>query len=111
VLKWLREAGCPWGEETNAAAAKGGHFEVLKWLMENGCIDEESPTLCETLVEAGNIEHLKWARSKGCEWSQESHHHAIKSGSIEMLEYVNAENEHLWDYKEEMCRTAAIFGK
>jgi len=37
VLKWARENGCPWDEETCAYAAKGGHLEVLKWARENGC--------------------------------------------------------------------------
>ena len=37
VLKWLRENGCPWDEETCAYAARGGHLEVLKWARENGC--------------------------------------------------------------------------
>jgi hypothetical protein len=37
VLKWARENGCPWDEETCSAAAEGGHLEVLKWARENGC--------------------------------------------------------------------------
>jgi hypothetical protein len=37
VLKWARENGCPWNEDTCAYAAKGGHLEVLKWARANGC--------------------------------------------------------------------------
>ena len=37
MLKWARENGCPWDEDTCANAAKGGHLEVLKWARENDC--------------------------------------------------------------------------
>ena len=37
TLKWARENGCPWNEDTCLFAAKGGHLEVLQWARENGC--------------------------------------------------------------------------
>jgi len=37
VLKWARESGCPWYEETCVHAAAHGHLEVLKWARENDC--------------------------------------------------------------------------
>ena len=37
ILKWARENGCPWNEDTYSSAAKNGHLEVLKWLRENRC--------------------------------------------------------------------------
>jgi hypothetical protein len=37
VLKWARENGCPWDENTCAWAAERDHLEVLKWAHENGC--------------------------------------------------------------------------
>jgi hypothetical protein len=37
VLKWARENGCPWDEQTCSSAATGGHLEVLKWARANGC--------------------------------------------------------------------------
>jgi hypothetical protein len=30
VLQWARAKGCPWGAETCAYAAEGGHLEVLQ---------------------------------------------------------------------------------
>ena len=36
-LTCLRANGCPWDEETCAAAARGGHLEVLQWARQNGC--------------------------------------------------------------------------
>jgi len=36
-LKWARENGCPWNENTCSLAAINRHLEVLKWARENGC--------------------------------------------------------------------------
>jgi len=38
VLKWLRDNGCPWGAKTCTCAAVEGHLEVLKWAREQGCL-------------------------------------------------------------------------
>jgi hypothetical protein len=43
----LRANGCPWNEETCSFAAVGGHHDVLKWAIKNGCPnsdDSESET-------------------------------------------------------------------
>jgi hypothetical protein len=36
-LKWLRENGCPWNENTCINAAQIGNFKILKWARDNGC--------------------------------------------------------------------------
>ena len=54
VLKWARENGCPWDENTCAYAALGGHLEVMKWARENGCPwDEET---CACAARGGHLE-------------------------------------------------------
>jgi hypothetical protein len=45
MLKWARENGCPWDEQTCYSAASGGHIEVLRWARENGCPWTESARL------------------------------------------------------------------
>ena len=37
MLKWARENGCEWDEETCEAAGYRKHWDVLQWLTENGC--------------------------------------------------------------------------
>jgi len=37
VLKWARENGCPWDENTCLFAAEQGHLSVLKWAVSAGC--------------------------------------------------------------------------
>ena len=59
-----REKGFSWNEKTCAAAAAGGHFEVLKWARHNECPWGGDKT---TFVGFnGNFEILKWARDNGC---------------------------------------------
>ena len=36
MLKWARENGCPWDQDT-CASRRGGHLEVLKWARANDC--------------------------------------------------------------------------
>jgi hypothetical protein len=54
VLKWARENGCPWDEDTCAGAAECGHLEVLKWARTNGC-----PWDGRTCVHAAEGGHLE----------------------------------------------------
>src|SRR5208282_5264807 len=37
LAEWARANGCPWGSETCASAARGGHLAVLQWARANGC--------------------------------------------------------------------------
>ena len=81
VLKWLRENGCPWDEETCRYAAYGGHFEVLKWARANDCPWNEYT--CAYAAKGGHLEVLKWAREKGCPWNEETREVAASKGYVE----------------------------
>ena len=54
MLQYLRANGCPWNAHTCAAAAEGGHLEVLQWLRANGCPWDEC-----TCAEAAGRGHLE----------------------------------------------------
>ena len=70
VLKWLREEGCPWEEETCSEAAKGGHLNVLKYAHENGCPWNEET--CMYAAEEGHLHVLKYAVKHRCSWDKAS---------------------------------------
>ena len=53
MLQWARANGCPWNNQTCAAAAVGGHLEVLQWVYKNGCPRNRSA--CMTI--ATHYEH------------------------------------------------------
>ena len=46
-LRWAREQGCPWSEETSLCAAQKGQLEVITWLDENDCPCEWEAILAE----------------------------------------------------------------
>uniref|UniRef100_A0A7S0T4X1 Uncharacterized protein n=1 Tax=Mantoniella antarctica TaxID=81844 RepID=A0A7S0T4X1_9CHLO len=67
-LQWARENGFPWVESICAAAAAGGHLNVLQWARENDCPWNEST--CAAAAQKGHLEVLMWAREHGCPWDE-----------------------------------------
>lgn len=63
ALKWAREVGFPWKENTCSEAAKHGHLSILKWARENGCPWDLS-TACSAL-DNGHVDLFKWAFLNG----------------------------------------------
>jgi hypothetical protein len=37
VSQWAKANGCLWNSDTCERGAEGGHLEVVKWAIENGC--------------------------------------------------------------------------
>ena len=64
MLQWARERGCPWDATTCAAAAKGGHLEILKWARKHNCPWNESTT--SYAIVYGHVGLLTWAQEHGC---------------------------------------------
>jgi len=105
IIKWLRENGCPWDEETCEYAAEKGHLEVLKWLRANGC--PWNTYTCEYAADNGHLEILQWARANGCPWNEETCAYAAENGHLEILQWARA-NGCPWD--EYTCSYAAKNG-
>jgi hypothetical protein len=59
VLKWARDNGCPWDEETCSSAAMAGELEVLKWARDNGCLLVVEDCLYYA-EEADHVEVMNW---------------------------------------------------
>ena len=82
MLKYLHENGCPWDEETCAAAADNGHLDVLKYLHENGC-----PWDGRTWQNAAESTR-EWLKDNGCptdfeEWSHSSDEYSFEYSDSE----------------------------
>ena len=105
TLKWLRENGCPWDEWTCAFAAEGGHLETLQWARENGCPWNEAT--CAWAAWGGHLEVLKWAHENGCPWNEETCAWAAWGGHFEVLKWAH-ENGCPWN--EATCANAAERG-
>lgn len=92
-LKYARQNGCSWNEDTCKCAAENGDLDVLKWLRENGC--PWNSLTCRSAAENGHLEVLKWACLNGCEWDVHICNHAANNGHLEILKWIS-ENNYPW---------------
>ncbi|CAN0008308.1 unnamed protein product [Phaeothamnion confervicola] len=67
VLKWARTRGCPFDARVPAAAARGGHFETLRWLRTDAIVPWDRETAVAA-ARGGHIRTLEWALENGCAW-------------------------------------------
>ena len=71
VLKWLKENGCPFGDACTPAAT-GGHLEILKWLKNEGGCNFNGRT-CASAAKGG-----PWGSSSCAMAAQEGHFEVLK---------------------------------
>lgn len=102
LLERMRELGCPWNDtggphpraENIAAAAAGGHINVLEWLVvENGCPwapNDGAINHCAAAARNGHLDALQWLRRHGCPWGQGTCHAARSMGHTEVLNWALA---------------------
>jgi hypothetical protein len=86
VLKWAHENECPWDTQTCANAAEGRHFDVLKWCHENGCPWDAQT--CAYVAKHGNLEVLKWCHENGCPWDEHTCDNASENNREHVLRYA-----------------------
>ena len=69
-LEWLKEHGCPWGEETFEFAAQHGNIENIEWLYDNDCPWNITIEICRSDMYNNAFtvaEHvLEWMKDHGC---------------------------------------------
>jgi len=64
----LKENDCVWDVRACSAAVAEGHFEVLKWMRENGIPLDD---VCSVAAEGGHLEILKWLKTEtGCQFDE-----------------------------------------
>ena len=89
LATWALGQGCPrrtaevGSSSICTAAARGGHLETLKWLRSNGC--EWKEETCSSAALEGHLEVLKWARANGCEWNEATCSSAALGGHFDIL--------------------------
>ena len=105
LLKWLREHGFPWhANEICYAASCNDQFDTVKWLESEGCELHEG---CgRWFARRGNIEALKWMRSKGYTLSGVCDNASI-GGQLEVIKWARAEG---YTFGPDACTTAARRG-
>lgn len=74
-------------------AARGGHFDLLKYARENGCLWNVSSTYKSVSVNAvmgGNMEILKYLRDQQCPLDTTTCDKAAECGRVEILKYLRS---------------------
>jgi hypothetical protein len=109
TLRWLRKKGFWWNSATCAAAAKGGHVEVLAWARNYyiPCAWDESA--CVRAAEQGHLEVLQWLRSQDppCPWNKTACFRAVGQGHLEVLQWLRSQDPPCpWD--ETVCLQAVF---
>ncbi|KXZ46040.1 hypothetical protein GPECTOR_47g315 [Gonium pectorale] len=97
VLQALHAAGAQLGRlalDVGVAAAKGGHLQVLAWLVETlgRNVVLLDARLFSAAAESGSVQMLAWLRERGCAWHQhflgDPYTGAAESGCEEALEWL-----------------------
>ena len=82
-----------------------GQLECLKYARERGC--DWSHLTCEFAAYSGNLECLKYAHEQGCPWDKKTCSSAAWQGQLECLKYLH---ERGCPWNEETCQNAAEKG-
>jgi hypothetical protein len=64
MCQLLHAKQCPWDWKSTRAAARGGHADVLRWLMDNGC-PWNAQYMCEAAARGGSVEVLVHLQQQG----------------------------------------------
>ncbi len=106
TLKWLKYIICEGHEyDISGIAAYYGHYDVLKWLIENEC--EINQTTCYAAVEAGHLNILKLLKENGCVLDEIVTNDAVYYGHLNILKWLK-END--GKFTGDLCNTAALVG-
>jgi hypothetical protein len=74
--------------------AMTGNLEMLKWARSKNM--PWDATTCASATIAGNLKMLMWAHENGCPWDDATCAHAALGGHLQILEYAH-EHGCLWD--------------
>jgi hypothetical protein len=91
-MAWLRDRrGCQLNSSVAPAAAAHGHFEALRWAVEQGCPLSDA---CDGVSYGGYLDILKWLVERGAEWYvQRVVQNAAGEGHLHVLKWVHARVE------------------
>lgn len=85
TVRWCFEQHYPWPQETCYAAARGGHFGLLRWLRAISC--PWSPNTMQGAIEAKHMEILEWCKAAGCPWIENAWDVAVRGGNLEIVRW------------------------
>src|SRR5579872_647404 len=96
LTKWLMENGCIWDEDVCTIAAGHGYLEIIQWAIIKNLI--WNPDICfRAAAINGHLEILKWAKTNGYTFKPSIFKFAAESGQLEILKWFWENDEKLFD--------------
>ncbi len=105
LLRYAREKGCPWNDDTTYVAAKNGWLNCLRYAHENGCPWDEHTTY--GAVRNGYSYCLRYAHENDCPWDRTTTGIAAYLGHLNCIRYAY---EHGCPWDEFTTYGAARYG-
>lgn len=99
IIEWLISMGYEIQKDDCLVAAKMGHFEVLKYLIDNKITPLHKET-CDYAALGGTQSHfeiLKWLEDK-CHVDGKTIINATRSGNLEMIKYLHQKTEYYLEW-------------
>lgn len=84
-LQYLHENGCPWNNTVVLQSVLNNHFDCVQYAREQG-LDWHKDTM--TIAEKGHLEMLKYVVDRGCVCEERATYFAARAGHIECLKYL-----------------------
>ena len=76
------------GSGFTATIAAEGNLELLKWARAKGC--EWDKLVCQYAARNGDLKMLQWARTNGCEWETCTSYGGARNGHLHVLQWARA---------------------
>ena len=87
ILRFLRDSGFKWDEQSAWGAARGGHCTIMKWLMRNGCPVDEFAV--DAAVRSGSMQILRILQSRGLSVGEHCHVDTARAmGRVSMAKWL-----------------------
>jgi hypothetical protein len=87
LVKWLHEQGCPWHGGTFSAAARLGNIDMMEWLYQKKCPWDQ--WTFSWAVESENLDVLKWLHDRKCPWDVNTFRSALFTGNLDMVKWLH----------------------
>ena len=95
ILQYALKEKCPPGEDLVETASANGHFEMVKWLVENDYPIKSASSICVSIIERKNWEMLKWANNRKMMKSQKNMCQNCRNrivGNVEVCSFTGLPN-------------------
>jgi hypothetical protein len=87
MLRWLRQQGCAFSQDTTLfAARRADNLPILKYLVNEGC-QLHDDVCCETSG-CNDLEHMQWLHAHGAAVSTKAACRAASAGAVDILVWL-----------------------